>query len=265
MKALQSYTMALISFVATLMLTLIAEFVLDLTPEGTYLTFVVGTSITLATTMLEKNLEVQIEDRISRAFDLCQLISSIDDVALQHEVFKLAKSLSSGEVPPYITATRSVKLFKQADHSIYASDYNEDLQLTERWKGSRLRRWYKLNLEAIKRGVVTERIFILRKSEVIDSNGWDEGTLSILQKQAEDGVLVKVLWIEDVISGDLRPQRDVLKNLVIFDKEEVLETTRIERRLYRFPSDEVSEALATFEEQRKFSRKLEDILAEENR
>ena len=262
MEAIKNYTMALVSFVATLVLTLVAEFVLKLSPEGTYLTFVVGTSITLAITLLEKNLETQFEDSVGKTLELYQLVASVDDSELQYEVFKLAKSLSSGEIPPHITATRSVKLFEQVEHSIHASDYSEDLQLTDRWKGSRLKGWYKLNHETIKRGVTTERIFILKKSDVIKDNVWDKATLDILQKQSEDGVLVKVLWVEDVVSGDLRPQRDVLRNLVIFDRKEVLETTRIERRLYRSPSDKVKGALATFEEQRKFSQNFEDVLAE---
>jgi hypothetical protein len=262
MKMAKEYTMALVSLIVTLVLTLIAEYLLQLTPEGTYLTFAIGVMITLSTTLLEKELETKVREEISDRMELYHLITSIDDPELQCEVHQLAKTLSAGEIPPHIASIRSMQLWREVKYSVQASDYSERKETFYRWEGARLRRWYKLNQEALKRGVKIERIFILPRSEVVKGGVWDERVFDILQWQAKDNIEVRVLWIEDVTQGDLPPQRDVLKNLVIFDEEEVLETTRIETRLYRTPSEKLSEYLATFKEQRRFSRKFENILAE---
>lgn len=260
MKLAREYVMAVISFIATLILTLGAE-LLNFGRETSYLIFAIGTTITLTATLLEKELANKLEDDVSRTLDLYRQTKEIEDGELQSEIFKLAKSLSQGEVPPYIAAIRSTKLFERAKKTVYASDFNPLPKDILHWENSRLATWYKNGIDAVKRGVFLERIFILKKSDVLVNGKWDKDSLRILQKQSKDGIIIRILWIEEVTSGDVRPQRDVLRNLVIFDETEVLITTQ-EPRIFRLPSEKVREYIEIFEEQKKFSRTLDELLSE---
>lgn len=260
MKLTRDYMMATISFAATLLLTLTAE-LLNLGQDISYLIFAIGTMLTLATTLLEKQVENHLEDKMSRNLNLYRLTKEIDDDELQSEVFKFVKSMSQGEIPPYISAIRSTKLFERAKKTVHAADYNPTARDILRWEGSRLATWYKSGVDAVKRGVVVERIFILKREEALKDGKWDKDILRILQRQSNDGIKVRVLWIEEVTMGDVHPQRDVLRNIVTFDDMEVLITTH-EPQIFRLPSDRVREFIDVFEEQKKFSRTLDEILIE---
>lgn len=260
MKLAREYVMAILSFIVTLVLTIIAE-LLSLGREISYLTFATGTVVTLTAALLEKQLENKLEDKMSKAFDLYRLTMEIDDGELKSEIFKLARSLSRGEIPPYIAAIRSTKLFERARRSVYAADFNPSAKDILHWEGSRLATWYRSGVDAVKRGVSLERIFILKKDDVFNDSKWDKDTLRILQKQSKDGIRVRILWIEEVTTGEVRPQRDVLRNLVVFDETEALVTTQ-EPRIFRLPSERVREFIEIFEEQKKFSRTLDEVLSE---
>jgi hypothetical protein len=260
MKLAREYVMAIISFIATLALTLVAE-LLKFSHETTYIVFALGATITLTATLLEKELETKLKDDVSRTLDLYRQTKEIEDGELQSEVFKLAKSLSQGEVPPYIAAIRSTKLFDRAKKSVYAADYSPQPKDILHWENSRLATWYKSGVNAVARGVSLERVFIIKKCEALDNGKWDKDYLRILQRQFKDGIKVRILWMEEVTSGDVKPQRDVLRNLVIFDEVEVLITTQ-EPRIFRLPSEKVREYIEVFEEQKKYSRSFEEIISE---
>lgn len=260
MKLAREYMMAIISFAATLLLILAAE-LLNLGRDISYLTFAFGTLLTLTATLLERQVENHLESEMSRNLDLYRLTKEIDDDELRSEVFKFVKNVSRGEIPPYIAAIRSTKLFERAKKTVHAADYNPSARDILRWESSRLATWYKSGVDAVKRGVVVERIFILKKEEALKDGKWDKDILRTLQRQSKDGIKVRVLWIEEVTTGDVRPQRDVLRNLVTFDNAEVLITTQ-EPQIFRLPSEKVQEFIDVFEEQKKFSRTLDEILVE---
>jgi hypothetical protein len=60
--------------------------------------------------------------------------------------------------------------------------------------------WYQHNLSLVKRGVVVERFFVLRSSDTIDSatGKIKQDIAAILEKQARDGITVRVVWEEEV-------------------------------------------------------------------
>lgn len=265
MKIFREYVIAVVSSAVTVILTLIATFILQFEKEIIYITFATGTIITLTATLIKKELENIIKDKINKSLEPYRLIDEIDDKLLKEEIFNLARSLNLGEVPPHIAAIRSKQLLEQSKNIIYASDYNDELQNIYEWKNHpRLNTWYKWNLDAIRRGVSIKRTFILRKNEVIKNNVWDNITLNILKTQSADGVKVRILWIEEIISGSLHPNRQILKDFVIFDMKEVQEFCKNETRIYRQPSKRVQEFIEILEEQKKFSRTLEEILDENN-
>lgn len=260
MKLAREHLLAVISFVATLVLTLIAE-VINLSKDTTYLTFAIGTTITLTVSLLEKQLEDKVKNQIGESLEFYRLTEAIDDEDLRHEIIELVRSLGRGEIPPHIASSRSGKLFAKTRKTIYAADYNPTSKHISRWEGPRLETWYQSGVDAVQRGVNLERIFILNKDEVIQGRIWDETTLRILKRQSNDGIRVRILWIEDIAKGDVPPQRNVLQSLVIFDEKEVLETTNNVQRIYRPPSEKLRECFEIYQEQRKFSRPLEEIIS----
>lgn len=262
MNRVRHYLMAFISLVVTLLLTLIADVILKVSYETTYMVFAMGLMITLTTTLLEKEIEGKIKDEIRDKLELYDKIVGINDVNLQNEVYQLVQSLSDGEIPAHIASIRALNLWRNVIHHVNATDLSFDKETLYRWEASRLQIWYRLNLEAIKRGVNIERIFILPRGQVIDNGKWDPRVLNILKQQDDDGISVRVLWIEDATQGDLRPQGEIMKNIVIFDDKEVAETTRLETKLYREPSKKVYNTIKTFEEALRFSRELKIVLKE---
>lgn len=261
MQIFKEYSLALVSLVVTLILTLIAEFVLTLSPEGTFLTFAVGAMITLSITLLQKELEKFITNDLGKSLELYQLIRKINDPDLQSEVFNLANSLSMGEIPPNITSVRSRKLVGIVKNRLQEANYPLPPEGIKRWNQNRTETWYQANVEAIGRGVVVERIFILKREDVIKDDKWDEDVLKILQRQSNDGVVVRILWVEDIT--DLyyrRPERNLLTSFVLFDEQEVLVLGEGGNRIHRSPSKRVLEYQMIFEEQLKYARGVNEIL-----
>ena len=269
MSLLREYALAMVGFIATLILTLIAEFVLKLSDEGTYLTFAMGAFVTLAITLLEKNLEKRvgeaesaIEGEISQKLELYKLLASIDDPRLQSQVIQLAKELSKGEIPHHITALRSRELLASVQTTLWASEYAKTSEgVYEFEDNTRRKTWYDGALQALRRGVVVEQIFILQKSSVINDGQWDQRALRILKEIASAGIAIRVLWLEEL--GGRPPLKNLVQDFAIFDgKEVVVEESRYSTRTYRAPSERVQEYQEIFEEQRKFSQSLGQLLTE---
>lgn len=263
MKLAREHMLAIISFIATIILTLIAS-VTNLDNDTTYTIFAVGATVSLTASLLEKQLEDKVKNEIGQSLEFYRLTEAIDDADLRHEVMELARSLSRGEIPPHIASSRSGKLFAKTRKTIHAADYNPTGKHISRWEGPRLETWYQKGVEAVKRGVNLERIFILNKEEVVKGKKWDEATLRVLKRQSHDGIMVRILWIEDISKEDVPPQRNVLQSLVIFDEKETLETTNNVQRIYRHPSEKMRECLEIYQEQRKFSRSLEEAITDTN-
>jgi len=65
-------------------------------------------------------------------------------------------------------------------------------------QGSTINNYYQLNLDIVKKGIVLERTFILRKEAFIDTKTGklDERTKKVINKQVEDGIKVYLVWEE---------------------------------------------------------------------
>lgn len=92
----------------TLILTLIGEFVLSLSAESVYITFAVGAIITLAMTLLEKQIENTVKSEISQNLSLYNIVEKIDDETLRKEIYQLATKLSLGLIPSHISENRVI-------------------------------------------------------------------------------------------------------------------------------------------------------------
>jgi hypothetical protein len=201
-------------------------------------------------------------EELTQGFELYRLMTSIDNKDLQSEVIKLARSLSSGEIPPSLAEFRTKNLVKKIRISLWGSDYRPNKQaLLDWWNSGTGKKWYEDNVEAADRDVVIERHFLLSRDEVVNADGsWDSDVLKLLQAQVQDKIDVQVVWVEEVTKHGRKPTKDVLKDFAILDGEEVSASTGYETKMYRYPSDAVQYYIEVFEEQREFSYKLQDIL-----
>jgi hypothetical protein len=78
--------------------------------------------------------------------------------------------------------------------------------------------WYQHNVILVKRGVVVERFFVLRRSDTIDSaTGKIKPIIAtILEKQARDGIMVRVVWEEEVDNPE------VIREFIVVDTRLVI-------------------------------------------
>ncbi len=262
MNIIRENQRALIAFTSTLLLTLIGEFVLNLTPEGTYLTLAIGLIGTLNVALLENSLEKNVQ-MIGSKFEILNALSEINDVKLESQVIQIIDELSKGNVPHYFATLRSRELLEIVSHTIGASELAETKEGVYQFEeNDRRKTWSDASLRAIERGVSVVQIFILKKEQIIVNGVWDTRTLKILKELARKGIDIRVLWMES-----LKPRRSVyplIQDFAIYDgKEVVVEEADHSTRTYRGPSPRVPEYQRIIREQKKYARKLAVILAEQ--
>jgi len=121
--------------------------------------------------------------------------------------------------------------------------------------------WYQHNLSLVKRGVVVERLFILRRTDTIDSatGKVKPGIARILERQARDGITVRVVWEEEV--GD----PEIIREFMVIDANFVITGVQswsgagyVNVRLYR-RKYEVEQYIELFEALRAEGRVLSDL------
>ena len=262
MNVIKENPRALLTFTITLLLTLIGEFALNLTAEGTYLTLAIGLIGTLTVAALENSLEKNIQ-KIESKLEVLKALSKINDVNLESQVIQIIDELSKGNVPHYFATLRSRELLENVSETIEASELAETKEgIYQFEENDRRKTWSDASLRAIERGVSVEQIFIFRREQIIVGGVWDARTLMILKELMEKGLEIRVLW-----AGSLEPRRPVhplLQDFAIYDgKEVVVEQADYSTRIYRGPSPRVPEYQRIFQEQKKYARRLVDILAEQ--
>jgi len=258
----KQYTLALVSFIATLILTLVGGFVLKLSNEGTYLTFAIGTMVTLAAMLLKKDLEESLQNEVIRRLKIYECLEEINDPKLREDIYELVEQTSKGKIPSTIVPTRSRYLLENVKKSILASNYAPDAENIYAWEDhTRRKTFFEGYVRAIKRGVKVEHTLVVKKEQIISNGKWDQKALSIFKKQSAAGVDVRILLSEDLIGRLLAGNLE--QDFVIFDNEEVFVIDRkYGNQLYRLPSEKVKEYKDIFAQQLKFTRTLADFLSE---
>ena len=204
-----------------------------------------------------KNLMSTFSGRI----ELCRLLGSIGDRDLEAQVIALARSLSRGELPPHVTATRTPVLYERARHWVYASNAAITAERLYQWEESPyLQRLVATNSRMVSEGVHFSRTFVLSKGEVIpNSEIWDERSLKVLTRQMDAGIEVRVIWAENIKDDILPPERRLAQNFTIFDGVEAVRTTDVQVG-YRAGSAGLRDLLIVRNEQFKYSRSLTEFL-----
>jgi hypothetical protein len=89
--------------------------------------------------------------------------------------------------------------------------------------------YYQANLQALKRGVIIERLFLLWKKDVIDSNTGqviDSKIMKIMSDHQDCGIEVFVTWLESLIDPESA------EDFIIFDDEEVVLSSMITEKVH---------------------------------
>lgn len=98
-----------------------------------------------------------------------------------------------------------IKFTNAARHHVRLTHIGLDLDRLEMVLPTPDNPWYQHNLDLIKRKVDVERLFILRRSDTINSDtGMIEPDIAdILEQQERDGVMVRVVWEEEVEDSEI--------------------------------------------------------------
>ncbi|WP_124820203.1 hypothetical protein [Micromonospora ureilytica] len=251
----------------TLVVTLIGEFVLKLTDEGTYFVFVCGAMATVVVALLQIEIDKKVDSSLAALRSemvwksaLYEHLEKVDDVDLRKDIYELVEQIGKGKIPPHITATRSRSLLSKVSRSMKTSYYAPDVNRMREWRShSRQRTYFEGNISAVSRGVRIERTFLIRRADAMPQGKWDDEIEAILKEQIECGIEVRVLWLEDLeIRG---PRFDVEQEFAIFDDREVMIVSpRYGNSLYRLPSERVAEYKEVFGEQLKYTVAASSII-----
>lgn len=265
---LEKHAMALLSFLATLVLTVVGTYVVKLDSKEKFVVFSVGASISLALGLIENKLrEVRGEIRktvtgeLRERLQLYRLLDDIDDADLRTEVHILARGLSSGQIPPHIAAIRIPMLYETAQKTVYASNVSLTAEQLYQWdENPRFRSIVETSRRRQADGVKFTRTFVLTRSAVLETDGLLEPRSSrILKAQSDAGVRVRIIWQEHLDRDAIRPARRLDRNFTIFDDLEAVDTTTFQV-IYRPPSEKLHEFLALKSEQLKYSDALDGYL-----
>jgi hypothetical protein len=263
---LRDYTIAIVTFLTTGVLTCVSIFLVKLESSGSFLVFSTGATISLAIALVEQRLRSNeremrrvIKEELHDRLDLCRLVDSLGDQALREEVYSLARSLSAGEVPPHIAAVRMPALYEQAQ-IIYASNVSLTVEKLRLWEENpRFRGIVETSRRrAAEDGARFWRTFVLSRS-MLDGASLDARCGPPLTRQIEAQIEVRVIWLEDMQGDDVAPRRKLVRNFTIFDETEAVDTTDVQV-IYRLPSTRVQDFLAIRAEQLKYSEPIEPYL-----
>lgn len=193
-------------------------------PFEVYLPVLIGFSITATASLLKREIVNNLEEK-NRIYHLVESIK-YDDLrkkALEYvdecesllvDLTKGIVKLRSHEVYKSITdKINSVQTHMQGSHLALEPSF---IYVWEDAEG--VRNYYRGNVAAVKRGVVIERVFILRKTDVLDPVSGkviDPRAIRIMKQQMDDGIQVTLTWIDAVTELDL------VQDFIIFDDKEV--------------------------------------------
>lgn len=227
---LQKYVTTITGLTVTLFLTLVSDFFLQLPNEITWLTFFMGSIITISTTLLEQRLIDQTSNEFSNKLRIYGLKDQIEDTELREladkaideclqklQDYRLGVISSTEEGRAY-----SIKRLSRATTSLDATFWVQNKQALYSLEDSSAGRNYsQTNIDAIRHNIKIRRIFIIKKSDVLDSNGnfADAKALKIMQDQNNAGIDVRISWVEEW--NQFGETKELYQDFGIFDGKEV--------------------------------------------
>jgi hypothetical protein len=227
---LRNYATTIVGELVTIGLTLISDFVLKFDNQITWLTFFIGSIVTLTAALLEQRIIDVISTEFNRKLEIYRLLSQIEDQELQQlgneAIIECVRKLQDYErgFIPLTVHNRYTNRVSKCQKSMKAVFWAHDIQELFKFNNDFVaQNYYKANVEAHKkRGVQVRRIFILDRKTVLDSqNLFSNGeVLKILSMHQNDGLMTNVAWLDDWNS--IGGRGDLFRDFVIFDDSEVM-------------------------------------------
>jgi len=272
-ERLANYLSTIIGISITIAFSLVSDFILKLPKEITWLTFFTGSIITVSVTMLEQKLIDRMSEDLNKKIQIYSILENIKDPELYQiaqtaisECEEKLKSLEEGIIPTaeYSHHTNRLTLCHKSFQAIYWANTPESLyKLKDTFAG---RNYYELNIEAVKRGVKIERIFILKKSDMLGADGkfQDKKAIDIIKNQQQNGINIRVCWNENLI--EFPDSKNLFRDFGIIDNVEVIEQlygaggSRPGSKLIK-QKYEVKKCIDVWQKLWRVSRPLEEILS----
>lgn len=220
---LQQNITTIAGVIVTISLTLISDFILNLPKEITWLTFFIGSIVTITATLLENRLIDMMTTELSRRLEIYRLLEEIKDeelykrgkIAIERcllELENLSKGilqLDSGQLFLYL-----IQLSSSVKKHIRVTHVGLDEKYFDIWKTAGEQRWHQHAIELVQKGITFERIFILSRNAFIDENKGKlkSKIIELLKKQENDGIKVWIAWIEELDNPEL------IQDFGIFDE-----------------------------------------------
>jgi hypothetical protein len=193
-------------------------------PSVAYLPVIFGFLITAAASLLKVELMERI-DHDSRIQSLLNQIESEDlhkrGIEIVQECEYALENLLHGIIQGR-SAELSKVLVERANHTrhllqaTHLAPNPASMYVWEDHQGTA--NYYQANIQALKRGVTIERLFLLWKKDVIDSNTGqviDPRIMKIMHDHQDNGIEVFVTWLESLVDPESA------EDFIIFDDEEV--------------------------------------------
>jgi len=146
----------------------------------------------------------------------------IAQTSLSEYIEKL-KSLKDGIIPTteYSHHTTRLSQCQKSFQAIYWANSSESIYKNEDTFAGK--NYYELNVEAVQRGVKIDRIFILNKADMLNSEEkfHDKKALKIIKQQQENGINVRICWTENL--KEFPDSKNLFRDFGIIDNIEVME------------------------------------------
>jgi len=268
----RDYSLEIIEIAATVVLALLSLVIPAISLEGTFIVASLGISIALGTFLLKREITTQIDEK----FELYGLLNKIKDDDLrrlgylvvseaQERMRKLGKGIMElGTDEVYSTAIAKMRATKKGEIVLAIHTSQEGIEYLYAWKDViPLNNYFLENKKAIQRGVKIERVFVTRKSNVIDpQNGIVDGkALRILKEHQAAGVDVTVAWMEDVLDTSLVEDYIIFVNSVVETHQMALDG-RYHQVTLRRDKQEINLYIDRFKKLKNHGRPLEQVLEE---
>jgi hypothetical protein len=227
---LRRYATTITGSLVTVALSLISDFILHLPNEITWLTFFVGSIVTITATLLEQNILDGISAEINQKLGIYELLEQIEDEELYSqgktaiekcrvELENLSKGilrLETGQLFRYL-----IQITESAKSSIQVTQIISDDETIDRLlQSADAKPWYQQNVKLADRGIVFERLFIILRTKAVDSSSGKLRTNleSLLKRQAADKLKVMLVWQEEL-------EQELVQDFGIIDGKVVIVTS----------------------------------------
>lgn len=260
MNLFRKNIITIIGLLITIFLTFFSDFVLKLSADLTWITFIIGAIITITATLLKLEinerinlLETDIKREVAIYSEIYEIFKNLRDENIQNQLISLFDNLKKGEIPSFMAASRTrylIRNAKQTCYSVYPVREKQDLY---NWlEFPRHRSWLKENYEAISRGVKMERTYILKKNVFFNNEKLDEKALEVFKEQMQNGIKIRIAWFEDLERSSIHVSVD--QTFTIIDGVDIIhDEGKGNNRIYRKPSVKVQEFNEVWSEYKKYS------------